>query len=238
MNDACTPQIHGLVPAGGVGLRAQAPGVKTPKQYRLIQGKPMLAWAAQALLADPRVASVVVGVQTDDPYAQKSLAGMERIQLLSSGGASRALTVLQTLNLSGFANEDWVLVHDAARPGLPLTNLSTLIDTCLGLKCGGLLAMPAADTVKMAGTLKAADSVAQVEKTLPRQSIWLAQTPQMFQVGQLRDALVGALQAGVDITDEASAMEWAGHKPLLITGSARNLKVTWPEDFEWIQELL
>ncbi len=238
MNDACVPQIHGLVPAGGVGLRAQAAGVQTPKQYRLIQGKPMLAWAAQALLADDRVASVVVGVQADDPFAADCLAGIERVNVLPGGGASRALTVLQTLELSGFANEHWVLVHDAARPGLPAANLSALIDTCLGQQQGGLLAKPAADTVKLAGMIQTADSVAQVEKTLPRQAIWLAQTPQMFRVGQLRDALASALRAGVDVTDEASAMEWAGHKPLLVVGSARNLKVTWPEDFEWIQELL
>lgn len=235
---AITPPIHGLVPAGGVGLRAQAPGVQTPKQYRSINGQAMLARAVKALLADPRVADVMVGVQADDPFARDCLAGLERVEVLSTGGASRALTVLQTLDQSDFADGDWVLVHDAARPGLPLANLSALIDACLTYQRGGLLAVPAADTVKLASIDRSFGAVVQVDKTLDRQIIWLAQTPQMFKAGELRDALSRALAAGVDVTDEASAMEWLGHQPLLINGAARNLKVTWAEDFEWIQGLL
>lgn len=236
MNTARLPQIHGLIPAGGVGLRAQAPGVQTPKQYRLIGGQAMLARAVRALLADDRVVDVVVGVQAEDPFAADCLAGMDRVRVLSEGGASRALTVLQTLGQSGFRDEDWVLVHDAARPGLPLANLSALIDTCIEHDQGGLLAMRAADTVKLATVEQG--SIAQAQKTLARETIWLAQTPQMFRVGQLRDALSQALGAGVEVTDEASAMEWAGYKPLLVPGAARNLKVTWPEDFEWIEGLV
>lgn len=238
MNDAHSPQIHGLVPAGGVGQRALAPDSQTPKQYRQINGQPMLAWAVQALLADSRVDDVVVGVQAGDPFAFDCLAGIDRVEILPSGGASRALTVLQTLVQSGFRDEDWVLVHDAARPGLPLVNLSALISACLTQQAGGLLAMPAADTVKLAFGGQSAGSHAQVSQTLDRQTIWLAQTPQMFRVGELREALSRALEAGVDVTDEASAMEWAGHRPLLVGGSARNLKVTWAEDFDWIQGLL
>lgn len=230
-----TPVIHGLIPAGGVGLRAQAPSVQTPKQYRLINGQAMLARAVQALLADDRVADVVVGVQAEDPFAAGCLAGIGRVRVLPGGGASRALTVLQTLQQSDFNDEDWVLVHDAARPGLPLANLSALIDTCTQHGQGGLLAVRAADTVKLASVEQA--SLPLVQKTLARETIWLAQTPQMFKVGQLMDALSRALDAGVDVTDEASAMEWAGHKPLLVPGAARNLKVTWPEDFEWIEGL-
>jgi 2-C-methyl-D-erythritol 4-phosphate cytidylyltransferase len=238
MNDAHNPRIYGLVPAGGVGLRAQAPGSLTPKQYRQIHGQAMIQWAVRALLADARVASVAIGVQADDPFVSECLAGIEHVQVLKTGGASRALTVLQTLEQSGFDHDDWVLVHDAARPGLPLASLSALIDTCLDAGQGGLLAVPAADTVKLADDAAARDQVARVCKTLPRQTIWLAQTPQMFRVGELSNALSRALQAGVEVTDEASAMEWAGQKPLLVAGAARNLKVTWPEDFEWIQGLL
>ncbi|MCD8503671.1 MAG: 2-C-methyl-D-erythritol 4-phosphate cytidylyltransferase [Burkholderiaceae bacterium] len=238
MNDARTPPIHGLVPAGGVGLRAQAPGVQTPKQYRPINGQMMLALAVKALLADPRVTDAVVGVQADDPFAKECLSGLGRVNVLPTGGASRALTVLQTLDQGKFGDDDWVLVHDAARPGLPLANLSALIDACLTHQRGGLLAMPAADTVKLASIDLSSGAIAQVDKTLDRQTIWLAQTPQMFRVGELRDSLSRALAAGVDVTDEASAMEWAGHQPLLINGSARNLKVTWAEDFEWIEGLL
>ncbi|UOD51054.1 2-C-methyl-D-erythritol 4-phosphate cytidylyltransferase [Orrella daihaiensis] len=238
MNDARTLPIHGLVPAGGVGTRAQTPGVQTPKQYRSIKGQTMLSWSVRALLADRRVANVVVGVQLEDSLARQCLSDLSGVKVLPTGGASRALTVLQTLEHSGFDDNDWVLVHDAARPGLPQDNLSALIDACLREQRGGLLAMPAADTVKLANTGQSSGGIVEVGKTLDRQTIWLAQTPQMFRAGQLRDALSRALAADVEVTDEASAMEWAGYKPLLINGSARNLKVTLPEDFEWIRGML
>lgn len=236
-------RIHGLIPAGGVGARAIAQDAqgscqRTPKQYRLIQGKPMLVHAVCALLADTRVQDVVVGVQADDTQAASCLRDVPGAAVLHSAGPTRALTVLQTLEASAFAAEDWVLVHDAARPGLPVERLAALIDGCLACDQGGLLAMPAADTVKMAmppsGTCA---PMAQVQSTLARASIWLAQTPQMFRVGELKQALSGAIEAGVDVTDEASAMEWMGCQPLLVPGSPRNLKVTWPEDFARVGEL-
>lgn len=234
MNSVVKPQIHGLVPAGGIGLRAQVAGVLEPKQYRLIQGKPMLVWAVQALLADERVGQVVVGVQAEDSFAKQYLANLPATKVLASAGATRALTVLQTLAQSGFEEHDWVVVHDAARPGLPKANLSALIDTCLREQRGGLLALPAADTVKMAR----GDHPQSVERTLARETIWLAQTPQMFRVGELHQALSQALQAGVALTDEASAMEWAGQAPLLVEGSLRNHKITWAEDLDWVQRFL
>ena len=231
------PKIHGLIPAGGLGLRAQQAGITAPKQYRDVKGKPMLAWATQALLADARVAGVVVGVQADDAWAKACLAALPTVQVLPSAGQTRAQTVLQTLEQSGFDEQDWVLVHDAARPGLPAAALAALIDACLQADRGGLLALPAADTVKLAKTV-GDGQLAIVDQTLARETIWLAQTPQMFRVGELLDALRQALQAGRAITDEASAMEWAGHSPLLVVGSPRNHKVTWAEDFEWIQRFL
>jgi 2-C-methyl-D-erythritol 4-phosphate cytidylyltransferase len=234
MNSVVKPQIHGLVPAGGIGLRAQVAGALEPKQYRLIRGKPMLVWAVQALLADERVGQVVVGVQADDPLAKQYLANLSGTKVLGSAGATRALTVLQTLVQSGFEEHDWVLVHDAARPGLPKVHLSALIDACLREQRGGLLALPAADTVKMAR----GDHPQAVERTLARETIWLAQTPQMFRVGELHQALSQALQAGVALTDEASAMEWAGQAPLLVEGSLRNHKITWAEDLDWVQRFL
>jgi 2-C-methyl-D-erythritol 4-phosphate cytidylyltransferase len=194
----------------------------------------MLAWAVDALLADARVQDVVVGVQADDAYGARALADFERVRLLPSAGQTRAHTVLQTLVDSGFEEQDWVLVHDAARPGLPVANLSALIDACLQHQQGGLLAMPVADTVKLAQ----AQTPVVVQRTLARETIWLAQTPQMFRVGALKQALSQALAASAIVTDEASAMERAGWQPLLIAGSARNHKVTWDEDFEWIQRCL
>ena len=238
--------IHGLIPAGGVGARAQdlgkAESTPLPKQYRLIQGKAMIAHAVQALLADERIVDVVVGVQSDDQLATTHLAGIDRVRVLPSAGSTRAQTVLQTLlqtlQDSSFHAQDWVLVHDAARPKLPAARLRALIDCCVQHNQGALLAMPAADTVKLSEPSGASEpSVAIVQATLARKSIWLAQTPQMFRVGELTAALSGALQAGVDVTDEASAMEWAGHRPLLVPGSPSNLKVTWPEDFEWVGEV-
>ena len=237
MISVANPKIHGLIPAGGMGLRAQEVGATKPKQYRDIGGKPMLVWATQALLADARVVDVVVGVQADDSWARPCLAALPSVQVLPSAGQTRAQTVLQTLEQSGFEMHDWVLVHDAARPGLPATALTALMDACLQADRGGLLALPAADTVKLAKAAGEGELTA-VDQTLAREAIWLAQTPQMFRVGELRDALRQALQAGQAITDEASAMEWAGHSPLLVVGSARNHKVTWAEDFEWIQRFL
>ncbi|HEY7805430.1 MAG TPA: 2-C-methyl-D-erythritol 4-phosphate cytidylyltransferase [Orrella sp.] len=243
--------IHGLIPAGGVGARAlsaqsvSAPSLSSvptqplPKQYRLVNGVPMLVHAVNALLADGRVQDVAVGVQTDDPFAHEYLSALARVQVWPTAGATRALTVLQTLQQVGFADLDWVLVHDAARPGLPNDCLTALIDACLQANQGGLLAMPAADTVKLAREQPTVNDAcaSEVESTLDRGRIWLAQTPQMFKVGELKAALSGALKAGVEVTDEASAMEWAGHAPLLVPGSVRNFKVTWPEDFERLGEL-
>ena len=127
------------------------------------------------------------------------------------------------------ADDTWVLVHDAARPGLPAEVLARLIDACLEDPVGGLLALPVADTVK--------GGHERVERTLDRNGLWLAQTPQMFRAGALRDALTAAAVAGVAVTDEASAIEAAGYAPRL-PGSLRNFKVTWPDDFELMEKWL
>jgi 2-C-methyl-D-erythritol 4-phosphate cytidylyltransferase len=119
-------------------------------------------------------------------------------------------------------------VHDAARPGLPREALSRLIDACLENDVGGLLAMPVADT------LKSSDHAGRVARTVDRAHLWAAQTPQMFRAGLLLAALRQAKKTGQPLTDEAQAMESAGHQPLLIPGSGRNAKVTWPDDFEWV----
>jgi len=230
MNNVHESRLIALIPAGGVGLRALTDGQTLPKQYRLIRDKPMIVWAVQALSSNPRIGSVIVGVQSDDPWAQSVLGGLDKVTIRHTGGQTRAQTVLQTLRHAGAQRSDWVLVHDAARPGLPGEALERLIDACLERDQGGLLALPAADTVKAAEP-----DPARVKATLPRQEIWLAQTPQMFRVGLLLDALEGALKEGFAVTDEASAMEWAGYQPLLVPGALRNHKVTWPEDFELIQ---
>jgi 2-C-methyl-D-erythritol 4-phosphate cytidylyltransferase len=199
-----------------------------PKQYQLIAGVPMIRRAVLALLADPRIEQVLVAVQADDVWAEAVLADLDRVRVLPCAGETRALTVLGALD-AGVSPDQWVLVHDAARPGLTPESLSRLIDQCLAHSVGGLLALPAADTLK-----RAQSDSNEVAQTVKRDHMWLAQTPQMFRTHLLQIALKGALAAGFEVTDEASAMEWAGYSPLLVRGSVKNAKVTWPEDFEWV----
>jgi 2-C-methyl-D-erythritol 4-phosphate cytidylyltransferase len=194
----------------------------------------MLRWAVKALLADQRITQVRVAVAADDIWIEPALAGLARTIWRHCGGPTRAETVLAALKDAALDDEDWVLIHDAARPGLPADALGRLIDSCLATNAGGLLAQRVADTVKLA----ASEHTAVVQNTIARDSLWLAQTPQMFAAGSLYKALSMAGAANPAITDEASAMELAGYAPKLITGSARNFKVTWPEDFELMEKWL
>lgn len=223
--------IIAIVPAAGVGVRASQPGAEpVPKQYRPLAGQPMLRHAVRALLADERVSQVRVAVTPGDGWVDAALAGLPRTVWRACGGAMRADTVAGALADSGVADDTWVLVHDAARPGLPEGALRRLIDACLADPVGGLLALPVADTVKGGRD--------RVERTLDRNGLWLAQTPQMFRAGVLRDALTAACVNGVTVTDEASALEAAGYAPLLVPGALRNFKVTWPDDFELMEKWL
>lgn len=232
------PKLIAIVPAAGIGSRANAAEVKTslPKQYRLLKGQPMLRWAVQALLADTRITQVRVAVAPHDTWVNDALAGLPRTVSRPCGGASRAATVLAAIHDAQLAPHDWVLVHDAARPGLPASALARLLDHCLaGNSQGGLLALPIADTVKRS-TEAAAPAV--VHSSVARDRLWLAQTPQMFPAQQLLQALETAGPQNTAITDEASAIEMMGVNPALITGSVRNFKVTWPEDFGLMQAWL
>lgn len=227
-------KLVAIVPAAGVGARA---GAGVPKQYRDIGGQPMLRRAVTALLADLRIDQVRVALAAGDVRGPDVLRGLERTVWRACGGATRALTVMQALSDADLDEADWVLVHDAARPGLPAQALARLISACLDSGRGGLLALPVADTVKQAAPASA-DGRVGVARSVPRQGLWLAQTPQMFPAGLLRQALAQALAQHADITDEASAMELAGHVPQLIEGSLRNFKVTWPEDADLMAKWL
>ncbi len=246
-------KLIAIVPAAGTGQRALRPGSDQPprpKQYRLLHGEPMLRHAVRALLADARIARVLVAVAPGDDMAGPALAGLPRVEVHPCGGPTRAQTVMAALGQAAPGLHDWALVHDAARPGLPAQALARLIDTCLAHESGGLLALPVADTVKRAmpadrdsclltgggGAVQAAEFV--VQTTLDREALWAAQTPQMFPALQLLRALEKAHAANRPITDEASAMELAGCKPRLVPGSVRNFKVTWPEDFELMEKWL
>lgn len=234
-------RLIAIVPAGGVGARAADPAQDPaacapvqPKQYRLLRGQPMLRHAVQALLRDDRIGQVVVAAGPDDTLAGAALAGLPRVACLPCGGATRADTVTNALARCGAEADDWVLVHDAARPGLPPAVLRALIDACLDDEVGGLVAMPVADTIKTQG----GGAVPRVAGTVPRDGLWQAQTPQMFRAGLLRRALAHAAVRGLDVTDEASAVEALGLAPRLVAGTLSNFKVTWPQDFALMEKLL
>ena len=234
-------KLIAIVPAAGVGSRA---ATAVPKQYQPIKGVPMLRRAVTALLADSRIDQVRVAVAPGDAHVSDALHGLPRTVWRECGGPTRAATVAGALNDAQLRENDWVLVHDAARPGLPAEALARLITTCLEAGRGGLLALPVADTVKRESdaAMSAPDTersaTAVVQASVPRDGLWLAQTPQMFPAGKLLRALTEAMRTGREITDEASAVELIGGCPLLITGSMRNFKVTWPEDVELMAKWL
>ena len=213
-----------VVPAAGVGRRMQA---GLPKQYLLLNGRRVIDWTLEALLAEPRIRGVYVALGAEDPLWEScEHAGHLRVRRVA-GGEERAHSVLNALLAleTEAASADRVLVHDAARPCLRPEDLSKLLELASG-EAGGLLAMPVRDTMKRA------DADGCSETTLDRSRIWHAFTPQLFPLAALRGALERALAAGVAVTDEASAMEWAGHRPLLVEGHPDNIKITRPGDLE------
>ena len=231
MPDAQTiiPRLFILVPCGGNGSRA---GVGAPKQYRHIAGKPLVTHTLDALTQVLGLAGVLVVVAPDD--AQFPMPQVTIISVANKAGQTRRDTVFNGLNellARGAAFADWVLVHDAARCLVTPSMVTRLINACKEDDVGGLLALKLPDTLKV-------EADGRVAATLDRSDKWLAQTPQMFRIGMLRDALIQAEHAGVNVTDEASAMESAGFAPLLVSGSAQNFKVTYPEDFALAEAVL
>lgn len=207
------------MPCAGVGSRS---GARQPKQYAQVAGQPLVAHTLAAFAGVPDVARVVVVLAPGDADWPVAPGAYE---LIHQGGDSRAASVragLAHLLASGASPEDWVMVHDAARCLLRPADVQLLMDACIADGQGGLLALPLPDT------LKQADAQGRVAQTLSRSDKWLAQTPQMFRLQALLDALSGDLDG---ITDEASAMERAGVAPLLVAGPSMNIKVTYPEDF-------
>jgi 2-C-methyl-D-erythritol 4-phosphate cytidylyltransferase len=193
-----------------------------PKQYLHIGGKPMLRHTIDAFLSSPLITHVYVVVSAADTQIDAVAPAQAGVTVLRCGGASRLESVQNALRQLGelLGPQDWVLVHDAARPGLNAGLIDKLITTIGGHAVGGLLALPVVDTVKRAGS---------AVSTLARDGLWLAQTPQMFRYRLLCDALAAATDASV-ITDDASAVEAMGCSPMLVEGHPRNLKVTLPAD--------
>ena len=207
-----------------------------PKQYQTVAGQPMVLHTLQALAAVDRIVSTLMVVQPGDAFWPPLADALPpRVGVVERGDLTRAGSVfngLLALRERGVPDTDWVLVHDAARCLIEPAAIDRLIDACLGDAVGGLLALPLPDTLK--------SSVAgRVSATVDRSDKWLAQTPQMFRLGPLIEALQARRAEGfAGITDEASAMEQAGHRPLLVPGPARNIKITYPEDFALAEAVL
>jgi 2-C-methyl-D-erythritol 4-phosphate cytidylyltransferase len=221
------PRLYALVPCAGVGERAGASG---PKQYAMLGERSLIGHTVAALGQVARIGTVLVVLSPGDTEYAAHLAGGGTL-VARCGGATRAETVLNglaELQARGARAHDWVLVHDAARCLIRPEWIDALIDACLDDPVGGLLALPVADTLK-------AERDGRVDATIDRRAKWQAQTPQMFRVGMLRDALA---RAGGGVTDEASAIEALGHRPKLVPGSLENFKITWPADFDLAERLL
>lgn len=215
-------RCHALLPCAGTGSRA---GTEVPKQYQPILGLPMVLHTLNALRGVERLDRLVVVTAPGDAFWATGYPG---VTALPCGGGTRAESVfngLQALLDQGTDPSDWVLVHDAARCLVTASMVNALINACQHDDVGGLLAIPLPDTLK-------AEADGRVNATVDREGKWLAQTPQMFRLGALHAALKAtAAQGFAGVTDEASAMEMAGHRPLLVQGSARNFKITYPDDF-------
>nr|WP_315204944.1 2-C-methyl-D-erythritol 4-phosphate cytidylyltransferase [uncultured Albidiferax sp.] len=223
------PRFFALIPCAGVGSRAVAVGSPDlPKQYQTVAGQPMVMHTLAAFASVPRIADVLVVVAVGDDFFERHSA---TCVVSDCGGSSRAASVangLHDLFEQGAKADDWVLVHDAARCLITPTQINALIDACQDDPVGGLLAHKLPDTLK-------SEVQGRVSATVPRADKWLAQTPQMFRIGMLSQALESA---GAEVTDESSAIEALGLQPQLVPGSAQNFKVTYPEDFALAEAIL
>lgn len=226
-------KVWAVVPAAGTGARM---GSDRPKQYLSLGGEPILTRSIARLAADERVRGIVVVISAgDEHWPRLTLPSLRCALWVALGGLERCHSVrngLHKLLEQGARPSDWVLVHDAARPCLPAADLKRLIDTVWNDEVGGLLAVPVADTLKLG------DEAQRVAQTVSRQNMWRAQTPQMFRLGMLVDALSKALDSDTVVTDEAQAMELLGFNPRLVPGSEDNLKITHPADLQIAADVL
>lgn len=223
-------QYHVLIPSAGRGTRMQS---TLPKQYLSLLGAPLLRHVIQRFESCEEIASITIVIATDDQDWQPSLLeGCQKTQVMPCGGTTRAESVLNGLNaLRDLVKPaDWILVHDAARPGIDHVMLQRLINTVGASDTGGILALPLADT------LKRADEQGHITETIPREHLWQAQTPQMFRYADLHNALNTYLTR--QPTDEAQAMEWMGKRPKLVLGNLKNMKVTYPDDLQVVAALM
>jgi 2-C-methyl-D-erythritol 4-phosphate cytidylyltransferase len=220
--------FHVIIPAAGSGTRM---GVNAPKQYLTLDGQALIQHVISVFGQANKIQSIhIVLSEQDKDWRNTYLNASEKAKVHYCGGETRAETVLNGLNAmqDSVAQDDWILVHDAARPGLTGRLLSQFMDSLENDEVGGLLALPLADT------LKRSDAESRVAKTIPRDQLWQAQTPQMFKYATLKRALE---HFNGSPTDEAEAIEALGLKPKLIIGELRNLKVTYPQDLAVLSAL-
>lgn len=230
-------KLWAVIPAAGSGRRFSAQALK---QYQILQAKTVLEHSVAALQQLP-LSACVLAISAEDDVA-RGLFSTDTTLHYCEGGAERVNSVINALNyLSTFAaDDDWVLVHDAARPCVHIDNLKQLLHTAIEYQQSAILATPVRDTLKKAtATMHAqGDENMCIERTVSRVDLWQAQTPQIAQLGKLRTALEKALTAGVEITDEASALEHSGLKVRLVIGRADNIKITYPEDLNMADLIL
>ena len=226
-----TPQVHVLIPAAGQGTRF---GGVMLKQYLPVCGKPVLAHSIKVFQFHPLVSSITVVLAEDDQWFESAVGLLAATVKTVIGGDTRAQSVRNGLRYiaENYSETDWVLVHDAARPCLSASRLERFLEQGLESADGAILAMPVGDTLKRAGDSQ------EIVSTVDRSELWAAQTPQLFHVGALAEAIDAAQNAGCELTDEASAMEFVGVRPLLVKGSSANIKITHSSDLAIAEALL
>lgn len=199
-------------------------GSAKPKQYLPLAGKTVLEWATAPFLSDPRCKAVVIVISSNDEYWPGVALSHSKLRV-TQGGSERVHSVLAGLqSLHEAQQDDWVLVHDAARPCLHVDDIEKLLSETCNDSVGGILATPLSDTLKLA------DTGQRIARTIPRVDLWRALTPQMFRLGMLQAALHTAIESGSVVTDESAALEVKGLKPKLVAGRSDNLKITVPDD--------
>ncbi len=234
--------FHVLIPCAGTGARI---GGEVPKQFHKLHQQAIVLYSLNIFLNMPEIKTVWVGLSESIFHNQELIQVFPKhpkLRLCVTGGKTRALTVLNTLdhllmqNTDVVLANDWVLVHDAARPGIQANSVKQLIDSVSqSNQAGGILALPLADTLKKAST---DNGLTLSDSTIDRTGLWVAQTPQMFKINDLRESIYKSLEKSFDVTDEASAMENCGHSVLLVEGDFQNFKVTYPKDLKNMERLL
>jgi len=225
-NASLNHSIWALVPAAGIGTRMQS---DIPKQYLPLNGRPVIEHTINALLANEHISGLVIALNANDEYWQTININSNKPVLAAVGGEERADSVLSGLHLlarhDAFnIDTDWVMVHDAVRPCLRQQDIDKLVDEVQS-EAGGLLALPVRDTMK-----RQKEGSATVASTVNRENLWHALTPQYFSAKVLQVALEAALDKGLAVTDESSALEMAGYAPTLVHGNEENIKITHPDD--------